>query len=174
MKDKGYIQVYTGDGKGKTTAALGLSIRAVGAGYKVFIGQFVKGMKYSETRAISEYFDDKIRIEQFGTGCFIKEEPSEDDIRKARKGLEKINKVIEENKYDIIVLDEAFIAIFFNLFTEDDLIEVIKKKRENQEIIITGRKATEKILEMADLVTEMREIKHYYQRGVEARKGIES
>ncbi len=174
MKSKGYIQVYTGDGKGKTTAALGLSLRAVGAGYRVFIGQFVKGMEYSETKTISNYFDDKINIQQFGTGCFIKNEPSDEDIRRAQRGLEKIKQVIEENKYDIVILDEAFIAVYFNLFTVDDLIEVLNLKKENQEIILTGRKAPKKIIEMADLVTEMKEIKHYYQKGIEARKGIES
>ncbi|TYB32012.1 MAG: cob(I)yrinic acid a,c-diamide adenosyltransferase [Candidatus Mcinerneyibacterium aminivorans] len=174
MKDRGYIQVYTGDGKGKTTAALGLSLRAVGAGYRVFIGQFVKGMKYSETRAISKYLSDNIKIEQYGTGCFITDEPSEEDIRKAQKGLRRIKEIILEDNFDVIILDEATIAIYFDLFKTEDLIELLKLKKKNQEIIVTGRKAPEKLREFADLVTEMNEVKHYYSRGVEARRGIES
>jgi cob(I)alamin adenosyltransferase len=146
----------------------------VGAGYRVFIGQFVKGMKYSETRAISKYLSDNIKIEQYGTGCFITDEPSEEDIRKAQKGLRRIKEIILEDNFDVIILDEATIAIYFDLFKTEDLIELLKLKKKNQEIIVTGRKAPEKLREFADLVTEMNEVKHYYSRGVEARRGIES
>lgn len=173
MKDKGYIQVYTGNGKGKTTAAFGLSLRAVGAGYDVFIGQFIKGMHYSELDTIKKYFKNKIKIEQFGRGCFIKNEPSEEDIKKARNGLKKIEKILKNNEFDIIILDEVNIALYYNLFSTEELIKILESKNENQEIILTGRYAPEEIIKYADLVTEMKEVKHYYQKGVQAREGIE-
>lgn len=170
---KGYIHIYTGNGKGKTTAALGLSLRAVGAGKKVFFAQFVKGEAYSEVKAIQKYLPD-ITIKQYGLKCFIYEKPSQTDIDTAREGLKEVSKIILSGKYDVIVLDEANIAIYYNLFTDDELINIIKQKPDETEIIITGRYATDKLIESADLVTEMKEIKHYYNQGVQARKGIES
>ncbi|NLL27903.1 MAG: cob(I)yrinic acid a,c-diamide adenosyltransferase [Bacteroidales bacterium] len=170
---KGYIQIYTGNGKGKTTAALGLSLRAVGAGKKVFFAQFVKGETYSEVKAIQKFLPD-ITIKQYGLKCFIYDKPSQADIDIARNGLSEVSEIILSGKYDVVVLDEANIAIYYNLFTDDELINVIKQKPEATEIIITGRYATDKLIEFADLVTEMKEIKHYYNKGVQARKGIES
>jgi len=169
---KGYIQVYTGDGKGKTTAALGLALRAAGAGLKVFIAQFVKGMKYSELDIIPK-LKESIKIKQYGRGCFIHGKPEKEDEAKARLGLEEVKEIIASKKYDILILDEANIAVYYNLFSIDELIEVIKSKPENMEIVVTGRKAHLKLIEIADLVTEMKEIKHYYSNGVEARSGIE-
>ena len=169
---KGYVQVYTGDGKGKTTAALGLSLRAVCAGKNVFFGQFVKGREYSELKAVK--FLPNFTMEQFGRPEFIHGKPSQADIDNARKGINKIKKIVNDGKYDIVVLDEANIAMYYNLFALDDLLEIIANKPEHVELIITGRKAPEKLIEIADLVTEMKEIKHYYQKGVLARKGIES
>ncbi|HPW67427.1 MAG TPA: cob(I)yrinic acid a,c-diamide adenosyltransferase [Salinivirgaceae bacterium] len=170
---KGYIHIYTGNGKGKTTAALGLSLRAVGAEKKVFFAQFVKGETYSEVKTIQKFLPD-ITIKQYGLKCFIYEKPSQADIDTARKGLKEVSEIILSGKYDMIVLDEANIAIYYNLFTDDELINIIKQKPDETEIIITGRYATDKLIESADLVTEMKEIKHYYNQGVQARKGIES
>ena len=171
-KMKGYVQVYTGNGKGKTTAALGLSIRALGAGKKVFIGQFAKSKHYSELETIEKLLKN-ITIKQFGMGCFIFEKPKEEDIQAAQKGLKEITSIIESDEYDVIILDEANIAVHYNLITADELISAINKRSERTEIIITGRYAKQEIMDVADLVTEMKEIKHYYQQGVQARIGIE-
>lgn len=169
---KGYVQVYTGNGKGKTTAALGLAVRALGAGKKVFIGQFVKSKYYSELETIDKLLKN-ITIKQYGMGCFIFEKPKEEDIQAAQKGLKEIIEVIKSDEYDVIILDEANIAIHYNLFGADKLIDAISKRNQRTEIVITGRYATPEIIEFADLVTEMKEIKHYYQQGVQARVGIE-
>jgi len=169
---KGYIHVYTGNGKGKTTAAFGLALRAVGAGKKVFFAQFIKGKSYSEIAAVQKYIPD-ITIKQYGLGCFILKTPTQKDIKVASEGLAEVSVILASGNYDMVVLDEASIAIYFNLFSAEKLIDVIKKKKEETEIIITGRYAPEKLIEMADLVTEMKEVKHYYTYGVEARKGIE-
>ncbi len=169
---KGYIQVYTGNGKGKTTAAFGLALRAVGAGKKVFFAQFVKGQVYSEVKAVLNYLP-AITIKQFGLECFIRRSPTQADIDIARKGFEEVSDIILSGFYDVVILDEASIAMYYNLFSVEELIHLLKKKPLETEIIITGRYAPMEILDMADLVTEMQEIKHYYQKGVEARVGIE-
>ena len=169
---KGYIQVYTGNGKGKTTAAFGLALRAAGAGLKVFIAQFVKGQEYSEIFAVREFLPSAT-VKQYGLACFIVNTPTQADIDIARKGLEEISTVILSGKYDIVILDEANIAVYYNLFTAAELIDVLKRKSEAVEIIITGRYACPELLEAADLVTEMKEVKHYYTQGVQARVGIE-
>ncbi|MDR0348541.1 MAG: cob(I)yrinic acid a,c-diamide adenosyltransferase [Tannerella sp.] len=169
---KGYIQVYTGNGKGKTTAALGLALRAAGAGKKVFFAQFVKGQEYSEIYAVREFLP-AVTVKQYGLDCFIVNTPARADIDMARKGLEEISVIVSSGEYDIVVLDEANIAIFYNLFTSTELIDVLKRKPDSVEIIITGRYACSEVLDAADLVTEMKEVKHYYTDGVEARKGIE-
>ncbi|MFA7136636.1 MAG: cob(I)yrinic acid a,c-diamide adenosyltransferase [Bacteroidales bacterium] len=172
MEQKGYIQVYTGNGKGKTTAAFGLALRAVGAGKKVFFAQFVKGQIYSELEAVEKYLPS-ITIKQYGLDCFIVNSPTEADIKAAKEGLAQVAEIIASGQYDIIVLDEANIAIYYNLFSVQELIDVITKRPKNVEIIVTGRYAPPELLEIAHLVTEMKEIKHYYTQGVEARKGIE-
>lgn len=169
---KGYIQVYTGNGKGKTTAAFGLALRAVGAGKKVFIAQFVKGLEYSEIKAV-EQFLPAVTLRQYGLGCFIIKSPTDEDIKCAKEGLNEVAEIILSGKYDIIILDEANIAIHYNLFSAEDLIQAISAKDEKTEIVITGRYACQQIIDIADLVTEMKEVKHYYQKGVEARVGIE-
>lgn len=171
-QEKGYVQVYTGNGKGKTTAAFGLALRAAGAGKKVFIGQFVKGQIYSEVKAV-EQFLPTVDIKQYGLECFIYRKPKQEDIDKARAGLKEMEEIIISGKYDIVIMEEANIAVYYNLFSADELISVIDKKPEATEIIITGRYASDKIIERADLVTEMKEIKHYYHNGVIARLGIE-
>lgn len=169
---KGYIQVYTGDGKGKTTAALGLALRAAGAGLKVYIAQFVKGMEYSELKALRN-LSDSIVVKQYGRDCFIYRQPEEEDGRLAQEGLKDVYNVMCSGQYHLVILDEANIATHFNLFSVEDLLDLIHGKPENVEIVITGRMADPRIIEEADLVMEMREIKHYYQKGVQAREGIE-
>jgi len=169
---KGYIQVYTGNGKGKTTAALGLALRAAGAGFKVYIAQFVKGMKYSELNILPR-FSDNITLKQYGRDCFIKREPTKEDIQAAQEGLKEVKEIMCSGEYQMIILDEANIATYFNLFSVDDLLDFMREKPKGVELVITGRKADTRVIEAADLVTEMKEIKHYYQKGVEARSGIE-
>jgi cob(I)alamin adenosyltransferase len=170
--NKGYIQVYTGNGKGKTTAALGLALRSVGAGKKVFMGQFVKGMHYSELDAIKNYLTD-IEIKQYGLDCFIVNKPEEKDIIVAKEGLDEMENIILSGNYDIVIMDELNIALYYKLFDVKKVLDILKRKPDHVEIVITGRYAPEPIIEIADLVTEMKEIKHYYRQGVEARKGIE-
>jgi cob(I)alamin adenosyltransferase len=178
MKEKiqfiGYIQVYTGDGKGKTTAALGLALRAAGYKHKVYIGQFLKGQKYGEllsAKKLSPY----ITIEQFGRKGFIHvtKDPDEEDIKRAKRGLKKCLEAMLSRKYRIIILDEINVAVDFNLITEEEVHEFLDKRPEDVEIILTGRYAPPSFLKRADLVTEMKEKKHYYKKGVKAREGIE-
>jgi len=168
---KGFIHLYTGNGKGKTTAALGLALRAAGAGKTVFMAQFVKGMHYSELDALKSF--PAIETKQFGLDCFIVNQPTQEDIGAARKGLEKVSSIIRDNNYDMVILDEICIALYYHLFEMDIVLELLKAKPEKMEIILTGRYAPPELYEIADLVTEMNEIKHYYQKGIEARKGIE-
>lgn len=168
---KGYIHVYTGNGKGKTTASLGLAVRAALAGKKVFIGQFIKGMEYSELK-LSDYIPN-IKIYQFGRDCFIYNEPTEEDILAAREGLKVCREVLEKGQWDVVILDELNIALYYNLFQVKEVLEILDNKKEKVEVVITGRYAPKELINKADLVTEMVEIKHYYNKGVEARKGIE-
>ena len=169
----GFVQVYTGDGKGKTTAALGLALRAAGAGLKVFIAQFVKGRPYSEHQAL-EKLSDSITVKQFGRGCFIHDRPGEADITAARQGLEEVRRIVASGEYHVVILDEANIAVHFGLFSVQDLLELIEARPGQVELVITGRRAHPALVKRADLVTEMLDIKHYYHAGVQARKGIES
>ena len=169
---KGFIQVYTGNGKGKTTAALGLALRAFGAGKKVFIAQFIKGMPYSEIESVHKFLPG-ITIKQYGLDCFIVNQPTEKDINAARYGLSEVSKIIISGDYDLIILDEACIAVHYNLFSVNDLISVLTSRPAAIEIVVTGRYAPPELMEIADLVTEMKEIKYYYHQGVQARKGIE-
>ncbi len=169
---KGFVHVYTGNGKGKTTAALGLAVRAAGAGKKVFFAQFVKGLDYAEIDAVRRYLPT-IVIRQYGQGCFIVEMPTQSDIDAARNGLKEVTELLASGEYDVMVLDEACIALYYNLFSVTELLESLNKRRAETEVIVTGRYAPAELIEAADLVTEMKEIKHYYTSGVEARKGIE-
>ncbi len=169
---KGYVQVYTGNGKGKTTASLGLSVRAAGAGLKVFIIQFMKMGDYSEIKAL-ERFSDLITIEQYGLGRFVMGKPSPEDIEAGKKGLEKVKSIISAGEHDVVVIEEGNVAVTCDLITTQDLLDIIDSKPDNMELVITGRSAPPEIIKRADLVTEMKEIKHYYQNGVQARVGIE-
>lgn len=173
--NKGFIQVYTGNGKGKTTAAIGQAIRAAGAGIKSYIIQFMKEYPYSELNSL-KYLSEWITIEQKGGDDFVykKELPSEEEKTKAGDALKKAEEYMISGSFDIIVLDEVLVSVYFKLLTTNEIISVINKKPEPVELILTGRYCPEEIIELADLVTEMKEIKHYYTKGVLSRKGIES
>lgn len=165
------IQVYTGNGKGKTTAALGLALRAAGAGKKVYIGQFAKGRRYNEIKTLKKI--SNIKIEQFGRRCFIKRSADKIDVKLALAGFEAVKKIISDKKYQLIILDEINIAIKYKLVSLSDLVKLIKKIPRNIELVLTGRYAHPEILNLADLVSEIKEVKHYYRKGVRARRGIE-
>ncbi len=171
MADRGYIHVYTGDGKGKTTAALGLSLRCVCAGKRVFFGQFIKDWEYSELRA-GEFLPN-FEIVQFGRGCFISRDSGEEDRRAALDGLSECDRALQSGEYDLVVLDEINVALFYGLLNAADVIEVLERRNPRVEVVLTGRYAPREIIYAADLVTEMKEVKHYFKEGVEARTGIE-
>ena len=165
------IQVYTGNGKGKTTAALGLALRAAGAGMQVYIGQFIKKGCYNELKALKKI--KNIKVEQFGRGCFIKNKPSLKDMHSALKGLEKIRGAVSRRKFDLVILDELNIAVKLKLVKISDALSVIKSIPKKTELVITGRYAHPQILKLADLVSEIKNRKHYFKRGIKSRKGIE-
>lgn len=169
---KGYVQVYTGDGKGKTTAAIGLAVRAAGAGLKVLIIQFLKIGEYSEIKSLKK-FSKHITVKQFGRGRFRQGKPLPEDIESAEKGLEMARTMMNSGEYDVVILEEANVAIWKGLFSEQALLDIIDAKPPSLELVITGRGATPKVIQKADLVTEMKRIKHYYYKGIRGRVGIE-
>jgi cob(I)alamin adenosyltransferase len=175
MLKQGFIQVYTGNGKGKTTAAIGQAVRAAGAGLKSYIIQFMKEYPYSELVSLKK-LSEWITIEQKGNDDFVykKELPSEEEKLKARESLLKAQNLMMSGAYDLIILDEVLVTTYFKLLTTDEIAAVIKKKPDDVELILTGRYCPDEIIELADLVTEMKEVKHYYTRGILSRKGIES
>mgnify|MGYP006278522487 CR=1 FL=1 len=168
----GCLQVYTGDGKGKTTAALGLALRAAGAGMHVYIAQFMKGRDYSELHALRR-LSPGIEVRRFGLRHFLVGVPTEEDRAVARSGLEAAREVLVAGNHDLVILDEANVAVDMGLFAVDDLLAVVDARPCAVELVVTGRKAHPRLIERADLVTEMREIKHYYRCGLPARTGIE-
>ena len=172
--EKGLIQVYTGNGKGKTTAALGVALRAVGHGMKVLIIQFMKeDGGYGEQEA-AKRLSPHLTIFKAGRKAFVsRSNPDPIDFRLAREGYALAGKAFEDNKYDIVILDEINMAVDYGLLSLSDLIHLVDSKPETTELILTGRNAKPEILEKADLVTEMVERKHYYEKGIPARKGIE-
>lgn len=172
MEDKGYVHVYTGDGKGKSTAAFGLALRAACAGRRVYIGQFVKDMVYNECR-LAELMPDKVVVEQLGRGCFIQRNPEQEDIDLAHKGLDVCAKKMRSGDFDVVVLDEVTIAVYYGLLDDKEVIDAISTRLDSVEVILTGRYASRELMEIADLVTEMREVKHYYKEGVMSRDGID-
>lgn len=169
----GYVHVYTGNGKGKTTAAVGLALRAAGAGLNVFFGQFVKSEKYSEISAL-ERFPELITCRCYGSGCWLTRVVDGKDVRLAREGLEEVSGILSEGRHQIVILDEICIAEHFGLLAVEELLGLIEIKPPFVELVFTGRYAHPRLIERADLCTEMREVKHYYQGGVLARKGIEN
>jgi cob(I)alamin adenosyltransferase len=170
--EKGYIHVYTGPGKGKTTAALGLGLRAAGAGLKVHIVQFMKGRRYSELDSIEKL--PNFSVSQHGRDEFVnKEKPEQIDIDLAKEGFAHTKELIKSGKYDMIILDEINVAVDYNLLDINDVVKLVENKPEKLEIVLTGRYAHPEIQKIADYVSEMLEIKHTYQQGIEARKGID-
>ncbi|MGE5401418.1 MAG: cob(I)yrinic acid a,c-diamide adenosyltransferase [Ignavibacteriales bacterium] len=172
---KGFIQIYTGNGKGKTTAALGQALRASGSGLKSLIIQFMKNFPYGEIAAIKHY-GEHISIEQYGDDSFVfkKQPPEEHDKLTARKALERARAALLSGEYDIVILDEVCVSIYFGLFQAKDVIPLLEIKPDDVELILTGRYCPEELLNKADLITEMKEVRHYFQKGITSRKGIES
>jgi len=169
---KGYVQVYTGNGKGKTTAALGLALRAAGAGSKILMAQFIKKSKCCEHKAL-ERFNDLVTVIQFGSGFVKGSKRTPAELRTAAKGIGQIERLLVSGEYDVVILDEINVAVHAGLVSADTVLRIIDEKPEHVEIVLTGRYADKRIIRKADLVTEMKEVKHYMKKGVAARKGIE-
>ena len=167
----GKIHIYTGDGKGKTTAALGLALRALGAGYKVYLVQFLKAQGYSELNSLKSL--KKLSLKRFGQKSYIYKSGKTEDKTAAEKGLAWSTGILKSGKFDVVILDEIFLAVFFKLISKRAIINLIKNKPAQVELILTGRRAPAEIVKLADYVTEMKEIKHPFQKGLLARKGIE-
>jgi cob(I)alamin adenosyltransferase len=171
--EKGLVQVYTGEGKGKTSAAFGLALRATGRGLRVFVIQFIKGgFDYGELYVVQRI--PNLKLKAFGQGKFVTQiPPSKKDIALAKEAYELAKRVVESGEYDIVILDEVNVALQLGLLSLEEVLNLIKAKPKNVELVLTGRKAPKEIIEIADLVTEMREVKHPYTQGVKPRKGIE-
>ncbi len=172
---KGYTHVYTGNGKGKTTAAIGLAVRAAGAGLRVYFLQIMKNFPYSELKSL-EAFRPDIIVEQAGDDAFVleKREPNEKEKSEINRALKNVGDLLKQKRYDVFVLDEICVATYFKLLTAKEILDIIEQKPDNVELVLTGRYCPEEVISRADLVTEMKEIKHYYQQGVLSRKGIDS
>jgi len=192
---KGYIQVYTGNGKGKTTAGIGLAIRALGAGKKVLFLQFMKDRVCSEHKLLPQV-SPAITVQTLGKPFFIAREgdldqeslekwqdkvvifppgnPPPEYVALLQDGLQRARAALVGGEYDLVVLDEINVAMYYDLIPVAAVLEILREKADGVEVVLTGRNAPPEIIECADLVTEMREVKHYYNQGVNARKGIES
>lgn len=176
METKGLILVHTGDGKGKTTAGLGLALRAWGSGLRVLILQFIKGgWKYGELEAIERLgqLDGRIEIRPLGLGLMRSDEDKEKHIRAAAKALQESERMMVSGQYDLIIFDEINYAVKFGLISLDDVLALLDKKPEKLHVLLTGRDARPELIERADLVTEMKLVKHPYQQGIKAQQGIE-
>ena len=172
-KNKGLVIVITGNGKGKTTAAFGQALRAIGQGYKVFVLQFMKGRKYGEFIAAEKYLPNLI-IEMSGLDSFVmRDHPAAIDIELAQKGLDAARRAIKSGKYDLVILDEINVALDFKLIKLKDVVTMIKNKPSGLDLILTGRYAPKEIIKLADTVSEIQEIKHHYNAGIKDRAGIE-
>jgi cob(I)alamin adenosyltransferase len=171
--EKGLIQVYTGNGKGKTSAAFGLALRAAGRGLKVYIIQFIKGgFDYGELYVVEKI--PNVTLKAFGRGKFITEKPpKKEDIKLAEQALQLAKEVVRSGEYNIVVLDEINVALDLELIGLEEVLELIKSKPTHVELVLTGRNASDKIIEAANLVSEVREIKHPFKEGYKSRKGIE-
>ncbi|MDD2703517.1 MAG: cob(I)yrinic acid a,c-diamide adenosyltransferase [Candidatus Omnitrophica bacterium] len=165
------IQIYTGNGKGKTTACLGLAIRAAGAGFKVFFCQFVKNTPCGELIALKKI--KNITLEQFGSGCFIKKKIKPCDMKAAESGLRRAREVIIRGCYRMVILDEIHVAVRLGLLDVEEVISLIESTPPGIELVLSGRHAHPRILRKADLISDIREVRHYYRKGVKARRGIE-
>ncbi|HLG32181.1 MAG TPA: cob(I)yrinic acid a,c-diamide adenosyltransferase [Ignavibacteriaceae bacterium] len=173
--NQGFIQIYTGNGKGKSTAAIGQAVRAAGFGLKTYIAQFMKEYPYNELNSL-KHLSEWITVDQFCGDDFVykKELPGKVEIDNAHRGLAKAKLKMLSGKFDIIILDEVCVSIYFGLFSDEEILTFMKQKPDKIELILTGRYCPDNLIEKADLVTEMKELKHYYQTGIKSRKGIES
>ena len=169
---KGFIHVYTGEGKGKTTAALGLALRAQGAGLRVYLGQFMKKGEYNELKALRQ-LKPQLKIEQFGRRRRVGAKLTVQDKTAAERGFLQIKKILNNNRYDLVILDEINLALHHRLLSCEKLVDLLKNRPTNIEVVLTGRHVPAEIIKIADLVTEMKLCKHYYAQGVLARDGIE-
>ena len=170
---RGLVQVYTGNGKGKTTAAFGQALRAIGQGYRVCIVQFMKGRKYGESLAAEKYLPH-LTIHLAGLDSFVmRENPAPLDIELARKGLDLAREAVASGEYDMVILDELNVAADFNLIPIDDVIALIKNRPSRIDLILTGRYASPEVIALADTVSEIQEVKHHYDAGIKDRAGIE-
>lgn len=171
---EGYIQVYTGNGKGKTTAALGQALRAAGRGLKTFIMMFMKDFPYGELKSL-QLLSRWIKVQQCGNDRFVfrKQPPGDGDIQAAKLAIKRARKAMLSGRYDLVILDEVCVAIHYGLIETVDILSLLREKPVSIELILTGRYCPYQLIANADLVTEMQEIKHYYHKGVVARKGIE-
>jgi len=173
MAKRGLIMVITGNGKGKTTSAFGQALRAIGQGYRVCMIQFMKGRKYGEVIAGEKYLPD-LTFYQFGLDSFVmRDNPAQVDIDHARQGFEKAKEIVHSGKFDMVILDEMNVAVDFNLIPEEEVLSLIRSKPPELDLLLTGRYASEKLREIADLVSEVTEIKHHYNAGIKDRAGIE-
>ncbi len=175
---KSYIQVYTGNGKGKTTASLGLALRALGAGKSVFIGQFLKNGNYSEIKMLDKIApllgpDQKLEVRQYGEPRLIKQKPRQEDRDAARKGWESLCDALSSEDYDLVIMEEINVAVHMDLISEEEVLHIMDTKPSGVELVLTGRYATVNIINAADLVSRIDDVKHYYRAGVKARIGIE-
>lgn len=175
MTERGYIQVYTGNGKGKTTAALGLALRAAGRGMKTYIAQFLKKGEYGELLAVKRYLPELIVIEQFGLPEFHHQENGVSIVEReaADAGMGAVKKAMVSGDYRIVVLDEINTLLHFKIIAVEPVLRFLDQKPKDVELVLTGRYAPQAIIDRADLVTEMKEIRHYYQKNIQARTGIE-
>ena len=172
--NRGLVLVYTGDGKGKTTAAVGQALRSVGHGNRVLVIQFMKGKKYGEVLAAEKYLADRLTTVQCGLDSFVmKNDPAPVDIELARQGLALAKKAVASGDYQMVVLDEINVALDFKLVELEDVIEIIKTKPASLDMVLTGRYAPAEVIELADMVSDIREIKHHYAQGIKERAGIE-
>ena len=173
MAKRGLVMVITGDGKGKTTSAFGQALRAIGQGYRVCMIQFMKGRKYGEVIAAEKYLPD-LALYQFGLDSFVmRDNSAKVDVDIAREGFEKAKEVVASGEYDMVILDEINVAVDFSLIPEEEMINLVRDKPPELDLILTGRYASDKLKEMADLVSEVTEIKHHYNAGIKDRAGIE-
>jgi cob(I)alamin adenosyltransferase len=175
LERKGLVHVYTGEGRGKTTASFGLALRAIGQGLKVIVIQFMKESppQSGEVKAIKEYLP-KIEVYQFGGSFIQKDEQSYQGVkRRIKEGFATVKAIVKENACDLLILDEINVAIKFGFLSLKEVVELVKRKPKEMELVLSGRYADPKLVEIADYVTEFRSVKHPFEKGISSRKGIE-